>query len=98
MSMNNKWSYYAYKNRKIVCLNPPPEKTKEEIQEELNLTMFQISLAIERKRNKYIKPYDETHGDGAYERLYYLKNIYDNLDDFGDDEDEDNYEDVIEEE
>ena len=60
--------------------------------------MFQISLAIERKRNKYIKQYDETHGDGAYERLYYLKNIYDNLDDFGDDEDEDNYEDVIEEE
>jgi hypothetical protein len=74
------WTQYGFKDGKIQCLNPPQELTKEEKQQEIIETLTQISCAIELNRYKYMMKYDELHGEGAYERLYNLKSIYDNLD------------------
>jgi hypothetical protein len=93
------WLRYEYKNNKIICTDPSikednpddkekkEKKEKEKKQQEINNTMLQISIAINENRWKYMKMYDELHGEGSYHRLYYLKQIYDNLDDFGDDSD-----------
>ena len=73
------WAQYGFKDGKIKCLNPPQEFTEEEKQQEIIETLDQISYAIELNRYKYMMKYDELHGEGAYERLYYMEPIYDNL-------------------
>jgi hypothetical protein len=74
------WAQYGFKDGKIQCLNPPSELTDEEKNKEINDTLTRISRAIELNRYKYMMKYDELHGEGAYDRLYYSKPIYDNLD------------------
>lgn len=73
------WTQYGFKDGKIQCLNPPDELTEEEKNKEMNDTLTRISRAIELNRCKYMIKYDELHGEGAYDRLYYSKPIYDNL-------------------
>jgi hypothetical protein len=73
------WEQYGFKDGKINCLNSPQEFTEEENQQKINDTLHQIAYAIELNRYKYITKYDELHGEGAYERLYYLEPIYNNL-------------------
>lgn len=80
------WTQYKMKNGQIQ-LNPPYELSDEEKQQEINCTLYNISLAIGSNMQKYRRKYDELHGEGAYDRLYYLEPIYPNLD--VDDEDED---------
>lgn len=75
-----KWVQYGFKNGKIQCLNPPQQLTEEEQQQEIIETLDQISYAIDLNRYKYMMKYDELHGEGAYERLHYMKPMYDNLD------------------
>jgi hypothetical protein len=75
-----KWVQYGFKDGKIKCLNPPQQLTEEEQHQEIIETLDQISYAIELNRYKYMIKYDELHGEGAYDRLYYIKPIYDNLD------------------
>jgi hypothetical protein len=83
------WAQYGFKDGKIQYLNPP-QLTDEEKQQEIIDTLDQISYAIELNRYKYMIKYDELHGEGAYERLYYLKPIYDNLELLIDSEEEEN--------
>lgn len=73
------WEQYGFKDGKIKCLNSPQEFTEEEKQKEIIKTLTQISYAIEMNRYNYMIKYDNLHGEGAYERLYYLEPIYDNL-------------------
>ena len=74
-----KWVQYGFKDGKIKCLNDVKELTKEEKQKEIIETLNKISHAIELNRYKYMIEYDKLHGEGAYDRLYYLDPIYDNL-------------------
>lgn len=74
-----KWVQYGFKDGKIKCLNNVKELTEEEKQQEIIETLDKISRAIELNRYKYMIEYDELYGEGAYDRLYYLKPIYDNL-------------------
>jgi hypothetical protein len=74
-----KWVQYGFKDGKIKCLNDIKELTEEEKQQEIIETLYKISHAIELNRYKYMMEYDELNGEGAYDRLYYLKPIYDNL-------------------
>jgi hypothetical protein len=74
-----KWVQYEFKDGKIKCLNDKKELTKEEQQQEIIDILDQISYAIELNRYKYMIKYDELHGEGAYERLYYMEPIYNNL-------------------
>jgi hypothetical protein len=92
------WIRYEYKNNKIICIDPSikddkdidkEKKEKDKKQQEINNTMLQISIAIDENRCRYMKMYDELHGEGSYYRLYYLKQIYDNLDEYDDDTDSD---------
>jgi hypothetical protein len=73
------WSQYGFKDGKIKCLNPFQELTEEKKQQEINKTLYQISHTIELNRRNYMMKYDELHGEGAYERLYYMKPIYDEV-------------------
>jgi hypothetical protein len=70
------WVQYKFKDGKIQCLNPSQELTEEEKQQEI---VKQISHAIELNRYKYMIKYDELHGEGAYDRLYYMEPIYDEV-------------------
>jgi len=72
------WAQYGLKDGKFVCLTKKQEQEKEK--EDIIDTLCNISYAIEMNRYRYAKKYDELHGEGAYERLYYLEPIYDNLD------------------
>lgn len=86
------WAQYGLKDGKIKYLNPPQELTEEEKQQEIIDKLYKISFAIETNRYNYMINYDKLHGNGAYERLYYLEPIYDDLDedeDENEDEDED---------
>jgi len=74
------WGQYRLKDGKIKCLNPPQELTEEEKKQEVIDTLSKISFAIEVNMYKYMINYDKIHGDGAYDRLYYLEPIYDDLD------------------
>jgi hypothetical protein len=76
---SSKWIQYKFKDGKIKCLNDKKELTEEEQQQEIIDTLDQISYAIELNRYKYMIKYDELHGDGAYDRLYYMEPIYNNL-------------------
>lgn len=85
------WAQYELKDGKIKYLNPPQELTKEEKQQEIIDELYKISFAIETNRYKYMINYDKLHGEGAYERLYYLEPIYDDLD-LDENEDKNEYE------
>jgi hypothetical protein len=74
------WTQYGFKDGNIKCLNPPQELTEEETKKEIIETLYNISCAVEFNRYKYMIKYDELHGEGAYDRLYYSKPIYDDLD------------------
>jgi len=74
------WAQYGLKDGKIKCLNPPQEFTEEEKKQEVINTLSKISFAIELNMYKYMINYDKIHGDGAYDRLYYLEPIYNDLD------------------
>lgn len=74
------WTQYGFKDGKIICFNKSSELSEEEKQQEVIETLNQISYAIELNRYKYMMKYDELHGEGAYERLYYMEPIYNNLD------------------
>lgn len=69
MDVSN-WAQYCFKNGKIIRLDTPSE---EENQQEI---MKKISHAIELNRHNYMIKYDELHGEGAYDRLYYMEPIY----------------------
>jgi hypothetical protein len=73
------WAQYTLKNGKIHQLNPP-ELSPEEKQQEIANTLAQISFSIEKNIYKYRITYDSLHGEGAYDRLYYLEPIYKDLD------------------
>lgn len=74
------WAQYGFKDGKIIRFDKSSELTEEEKQQEVIDTLDQISYAIELNRYKYMMKYDELHGEGAYERLYYMEPIYNNLD------------------
>ena len=74
------WAQYGFKDGKIIRFDKSSELTDEEKKQEVIETLDQISYAIELNRYKYMMKYDELHGEGAYERLYYMEPIYNNLD------------------
>lgn len=71
------WAQYKVEKGKIHHLNPTTELSDNE---EIIIAMYNISSAIDRNVRKYRQNYDELHGEGAYNRLYYLEPIYPNLD------------------
>jgi hypothetical protein len=73
------WAQYGFKDGKIIRLDKSLELSEEEKQQEIIETLHQISYSIEINRYNYMIKYDELHGEGAYERLYYMEPIYDNL-------------------
>lgn len=79
------WAQYRVKDGKIHHL------TELSDNEDVNKTMYNISVAIGHNMNKYRQKYNEIHGEGAYDRLYYLEPIYTNLDNELEEEEE-NYE------
>lgn len=71
------WAQYKVKDGKIHHLNPTIKLSdNEEIINAINNISFEIGYNM----YKYKKKYDELHGEGAYDRLYYLEPIYPNLD------------------
>lgn len=93
------WLHMKYKNDgcKIIYFNGKSLKEEreelEQSQEYFNWQMDQISYKIGENLAKYIRQYDEIHGEGAYDIAYGLDPIYPNLDcendDYGTDEDPD---------
>lgn len=74
------WAQYWFKDGKIHTNQTMSEEEKKikEI-EEIDNAMKNISHSIRINRNNYIMKYNELHGEGAYERLYYLEKIYDEV-------------------
>lgn len=75
------------------------DKTKRQIEQEQHDAILNDPLYIYNKTmatlaknwNKYKRQYDELHGEGAYELVYYTEPIYPSLDEhFSDDEKESN--------
>lgn len=81
------WAQYRVKDGKIHHLT----ELSDNKETNSNETMYKISVAIQHNMNRYQKKYDEIHGEGAYDRLYYLEPIYPDLDDELEEEEE-NYE------
>lgn len=67
------WAQYCFKDGKIIRLD---NSSEEENQQEI---INKISRAIELNRHNYMMKYDELHGEGAYDRLYYMEPIYDEV-------------------
>lgn len=70
------WAHYWFKDGKI---HTNQIMSEEEKIKEINNAMENISYSIGMNRYNYMMRYDELHGEGAYERLYYLERIYDEL-------------------
>jgi hypothetical protein len=95
----SKYVCYKYENGKCVCYkyengkyveHSVAEKTDDEIlQEKINDYCNAIQTIINNSK-KYKKQYDELHGEGAYDRIYFLPE--NNFDDFNEDESENNNE------
>lgn len=73
------WAQYYLKDGKFIRLDEEPELNEEEKIKEIDDIMKNISCAIENNRSNYMMRYDELHGEGAYERLYYMERIYDEV-------------------
>ena len=82
-----KWLHITYDknvNNKIIYLNgqnlTEELEELEKSQEYINWQMSEVCNSIEFNMYKYCEKYDELHGEGAYDRRYYLPPIYPNLD------------------
>jgi hypothetical protein len=91
------WVQYSKSNTKKTIFFDVTygDKTKRQIEQEqkeaaLNNPVYihnKMKLALANNWNKYKQQYDEIHGEGAYDLVYYTEPIYSSLDEnFSDDE------------
>jgi hypothetical protein len=94
------WIQYSKSNKKTTFFDVTyGDKTKQQIEQEQRDALLNDSMYIHNKIistlannwNKYKRQYDEVHGEGAYDLIYYTEPIYPSLDEnLSDDEKESN--------